>query len=332
MPYLYTLAYENHKYGWPIVRPIDFHQKGSLSYLSDQVFLFGKDIFVAPVLTDGQTSVEVVLPEGKWIDFETNETYNGLEPFELSVPTEKLPLFARSGTFIPMIQPIRSTDEYDTDTLIVKYYPDPEIPSNTYSLYDDDYQHTRGLEAGSYQLLKFEGIVGMDDLRILLDTIGSYDAMPSSREIYFQIERFRQPPQTVTVNGIELTSLPSESIYMMQENGWYYDNQSDRLHVHISWMGEETEIRISDPTLSNDQISKNNNTLNIFPNPTRDYISIRTMANLEGEDLLIFDQSGRQVKKLKVNGDKLYVGDLLSGLYTVRVNGRNWVKGTFIVM
>ena len=55
---------------------------------------------------------DVYLPEGcGWYDFWTNTYYEGGQWIEAEAPIERIPLFEKEGSILPMQQPVNSTAE-----------------------------------------------------------------------------------------------------------------------------------------------------------------------------------------------------------------------------
>jgi alpha-glucosidase (family GH31 glycosyl hydrolase) len=65
-------------------------------------FMFGPDILVAPVYQPGNNRI-VYIPEGKWIDFWNGEIVVGKKYIEVETPLEKIPLYVRAGSIIPLL-------------------------------------------------------------------------------------------------------------------------------------------------------------------------------------------------------------------------------------
>ncbi|MEM3861319.1 MAG: glycoside hydrolase family 31 protein [Thermoplasmatales archaeon] len=99
IPYLYTQAYLTSKTGHPIIRPLFWLGDPSVSE-DDEKFLVGDKILVAPILAPGQTTKIIKLPKGEWIDFWSESKANGI--VEIKVSKEKIPVYVRSGSIIPM--------------------------------------------------------------------------------------------------------------------------------------------------------------------------------------------------------------------------------------
>lgn len=66
---------------------------------ADDQFLLGEDIIVAPVLDEGVTKRDVVLPNGTWVDGNNGTVYEGRQVLKnYPAPLEKLPYFIRQGS------------------------------------------------------------------------------------------------------------------------------------------------------------------------------------------------------------------------------------------
>ena len=63
------------------------------------------------------------------------------------------------------------------------------------------------------------------------------------------------------------------------------------------------------------------NQVSIYPNPTIDYISITNGQNIE--KILIYDLSGKLVSEFYNESENLYLGNLASGSYFVKINDKN---------
>lgn len=103
MPYLYTLAWEASQRGWPLVRPLWWaHPEEADLWAVDDAFLLGEALLVAPVTEPGATTRRVRFPPGRWYDFWAGQVYEGggLQP--VAAPLERIPLFVRAGTILPL--------------------------------------------------------------------------------------------------------------------------------------------------------------------------------------------------------------------------------------
>lgn len=104
VPYLYTLARSAHDGGLPIVRAMYLQwPEREGAYRRDRQYMLGRDLLVAPVARPGDPGRKTVwFPPGTWVDFFTGERHVGPRVETLSVPLERMPLFARAGAVLPM--------------------------------------------------------------------------------------------------------------------------------------------------------------------------------------------------------------------------------------
>lgn len=125
-PYRYTLALNARLNGTRMVSssPENPHQ-----------FLLGQDLFLAPVLEQGATSMLVHLPEGKWIDFYSKKIYDGNQTIRARTPLQQIPLFIRKGAILPTRNDARNIELGSNDTLTLDIYPDGH---SSFALLEDD--------------------------------------------------------------------------------------------------------------------------------------------------------------------------------------------------
>jgi len=67
----------------------------------DRQYMLGPSLLVAPVFND-EGRCGVYLPAGRWYDFWTNEPSLGPAHLELDVPLERVPLFVRDDSILPL--------------------------------------------------------------------------------------------------------------------------------------------------------------------------------------------------------------------------------------
>src|SRR5262249_395431 len=101
-PYIYTYAKESMDKGLPIMRPLALlHQDDRMTFGINHTYYFGNELLVAPVLEANQTARDVYLPQGRWVDYWTNERIDrssgGNNHHWSNSDRSKLPLFARDG-------------------------------------------------------------------------------------------------------------------------------------------------------------------------------------------------------------------------------------------
>ncbi|UZF92970.1 glycoside hydrolase family 31 protein [Bosea sp. NBC_00550] len=108
MPYLYTLMWRASRDGTPAIRPLlwDFPQDAT-AVKTDDAFMLGPDVLVAPVLEEGARERSVYLPvhDGGWYDWHTGKHFAGGAVVTVAAPLGRLPVFARAGALIPLGNP-----------------------------------------------------------------------------------------------------------------------------------------------------------------------------------------------------------------------------------
>ena len=93
--------------GCPPMRPLlfDFPEDPKATHTDDQ-FLFGPDLLVAPVLEPGAVSRSVYLPAGAdWTDGWTGKPYPGGQTVDCAAPLDRIPLFLRGDRKLPIMEP-----------------------------------------------------------------------------------------------------------------------------------------------------------------------------------------------------------------------------------
>lgn len=203
LPYNYTLAYENASKGWPLVRPLNFHSSlatENYDNISDQ-FLWGRDVLVAPVMKQGATTRNIVLPTGSdWVDYYTpNNTYKGgTEIKDYPAPLDKIPLFVRSGAFLTFAdQPMKHVGNYDPSRLTINYYPSAQVTSSI--IYEDDMKTPSHADTKG-RITTLTGDASGKSVSVTLDSKGSYNNAHSQKVIKLVFFQQQKQPRSVTIN------------------------------------------------------------------------------------------------------------------------------------
>jgi oligosaccharide 4-alpha-D-glucosyltransferase len=220
LPYNYTLAYQNSTTGMPLMRPLFFEEKREDSinktqkntdnlYAFDNAssYLWGDAFLVTPVVDPSLNSVAVDLPTGIWFEYFTDKNktakkYQGGQTIALSTRLETLPVLVRAGAFIPMIDDIQSTQDYDSSQLTLHYYADKSVAAAHYEMYEDDGKTYQAIEKGLFELLQFSANHKKQQLSLSLTRQGEgYHKMPKEREMTLVIHNIEQAPKQVSLNN-----------------------------------------------------------------------------------------------------------------------------------
>ncbi len=136
LPYIYNAFHENSLTGIPVMRSmaLEFDDDDKCLSMDDQ-FMFGPDLMIAPVMERGARSRSVYLPRCNWFDFYTGVKYTGGTDVQGEAPLDRIPVYVRAGSIIPMAPVVQCTDNYRADPLLLHVYPGNDTKL---SLYEDD--------------------------------------------------------------------------------------------------------------------------------------------------------------------------------------------------
>jgi alpha-glucosidase (family GH31 glycosyl hydrolase) len=223
-PYIYSAAIQGTLTGLPILRamPLVFPDDRKVDNMIYQ-YMFGENLLV------GVFSDSIYLPKGIWINYWTNEKYNGGKTVHCKVPENKGGLlFIKGGAIIPYQKTMQFIGEFPLDTLLLKVFPHGE---SSYTLYEDD-GVTFDYEKKKIAHTTFECNDTDKEIEFtLLPCQDSYSGMPNSRlyqlEIYIPFK-----PSQVIINGTRI------------EN-WNYDSSGKViLSINQKQFQEKQVIRI----------------------------------------------------------------------------------------
>lgn len=205
LPYNYTLAYENASQGQPLVRPLNYYNSDdtSLDNVNDE-YLWGRDILVAPVVTQGAVERQVTFPAGTWYDINNpSVAYQGGETITYPAPLEVLPMFVRAGALIPRADyKMNNVGDYRTDNYTVRYYAAPGKGDGY--IFEDDMTTPSTLAEGRYSLLRFAADCGDSTIAIALSAengSGSYANPVPVKNITFEIYNVKAAPRSAAFDG-----------------------------------------------------------------------------------------------------------------------------------
>lgn len=122
MPYVYAQAKECTEKGLPMLRALFVEFPGDPgAWKVDDEYLFGSQILVAPLLESGITGRTVYLPEGKWIDYQTEKVYEG-GWHRIEAGSLPIIMLVRDGSVLPHLKLAQSTSEMDWSKMSLKVY------------------------------------------------------------------------------------------------------------------------------------------------------------------------------------------------------------------
>lgn len=197
LPYIYSEAWQVTKNGSTMMRPLAMDFNGDTAALNHPFqFMFGKSVMVAPVTEPGVNDWNVYLPKlATWYDFYTGTSYQGGHTIKSDAPLDKIPLFVKAGTIIPLGKPMQYAGEKQADTLEIRIY---DGANGGFTLYEDE-GDSYNYEKGCYSTISFK----WDNIARTLTIgkcMGSFPGMLAERKFKIVL---------VTNNTAELTSVES---------------------------------------------------------------------------------------------------------------------------
>ena len=233
IPYLYSTAWQVTSNNGSYLRPLfsDFATDRNVWDMTDE-FMFGNSILAAPVLDPQYTQEKVIredamtgwdrkdvrgkmddgssvdwsatktvtkyLPKGAlWYDFWTGKQYRGGQRLELSTSLNRVPMFVRAGSILPLGPEMQYTGEKPWDNLEIRLYPGAD---GTFTLYEDE-GDTYNYERGIYSTIPFHWNDRSHTLTIG-NRQGQYPGMLTNRK--FTVVMPNGTSQTVNYNGKEV--------------------------------------------------------------------------------------------------------------------------------
>ena len=230
IPYLYSTAWQVTSNNESYLRPLfsDFAADKRVWNIGDE-FMFGRSILAAPILDPQYTEEKIIredamtgwdrkltvdslqftvdftakktatkyLPKGtQWYDFWTNKLYKGGQTVTLETTLDRVPMFVRAGSILPLGPEMQYVGEKAWDNLEIRVYPGAD---GVFTLYEDEGDNYN-YEKGYYATITF---VWNDKARTL--TIGTrqggYKGMILDRQ--FTIVLPDGTSKTVSHNGNE---------------------------------------------------------------------------------------------------------------------------------
>jgi alpha-D-xyloside xylohydrolase len=146
MPYIYSLAWKVANEDYTIQRPLvmDWRTDEKTWNIGDQ-FMFGPALLVNPVLKANATHRSVYLPASpKWYDFWTGEPTSGGKEIEAEAPLDRMPLYVRAGSILPMGPEIEYAAQNPGGPIELRIYRGADGEFNLYDDAGDSYDYEKG--------------------------------------------------------------------------------------------------------------------------------------------------------------------------------------------
>lgn len=138
LPYIYSTFYQSTQDGLPVMRSLainnTFDPKIYWAEYQDQ-YQFGNALMVAPYESTKEFG-KIYFPAGTWYDLYNGSRENGNQEKVIPLKINKLPVYVKGGSIIPMQSLVQTTAEKPVDTLFVHIYNGNT--ANRFVYYEDD--------------------------------------------------------------------------------------------------------------------------------------------------------------------------------------------------
>ena len=227
LPYFYNAFYQETQTGLPIMRPLFLDDPADEKSMDptpsgqNNEFLFGDDLLVAPVVTEGEFKRKVYLPKGTWFDFGSDEAYVGPLTMTVDAPLDRIPMFVRAGAIVPTRQVVQYTGEAPIDPLTFEIFPQGQSSRQYYEDDGSSYDYKKGvylLETVSVHDQDSTVSVGMSARE------GTYK--PPARSVVLKIHGVVAAPHHVQVDRRELAVVGSPEMLEKSTEGAAYDSKA----------------------------------------------------------------------------------------------------------
>jgi alpha-glucosidase len=138
LPYIYSNFYDATQTGQPLMRTLaidNTHDEKVYDGQFQNQYFFGKALMIAPTESN-KNFLKVYFPKGKFYDLYTDAIEAGNQEKIIQLSMQKLPVYVKESSIIPMQSLIQSTSEKPTDTLVLHVYKGNI--DNSFVYYEDD--------------------------------------------------------------------------------------------------------------------------------------------------------------------------------------------------
>ncbi|MES2774015.1 MAG: TIM-barrel domain-containing protein [Bacteroidota bacterium] len=239
----YDAMYEWTQTGMPIARALflnDGDDKNVMNYLNDQFFV-GKDILVAPIVTQHDTLStpttplrDIYLPAGsQWYSFMDNQyplqspVPGGTLVTNYYAPLDLVPIYIRAGAILPMRQLEQYVGQMPESPLTINIYPGPD---DSYLLYQDDGLTTDAEMNSSYRTTLVSHTTIQNKRTVILNR--TFDQFTPSETFYFVALLGTTSPVSIAAGGTALPDVGTPELLASATANSYYWNQS----IQITFM------------------------------------------------------------------------------------------------
>ncbi|MDH3491676.1 MAG: alpha-amylase family glycosyl hydrolase, partial [Gammaproteobacteria bacterium] len=170
--------------------------------------------------------------------------YDGAQNVDIPVTLGTIPVLVRAGSFIPMIDDIKTTQDYSSENLTLHYYADASVSDADGQMYDDDGKSRTSLEDGAYELLELSAQQHGNSLTIDLDrTGGDYAGRPDNRTLTLVVHNWLSDVSSLRFGERDI---PLRRKMPKSGDAAVYDSKFAILKVRVEWNHEPIRFAINE--------------------------------------------------------------------------------------
>ena len=235
LPYNYNLAFQNHKKGTPLMRPLFFDEDENSSLLNySNSYLWGEDFLVHPIKEKGQQVAEVYFPKtANWYDFYTQQKYDGGTTKSINVTDENIPVFVRGGSFIPVTNVFQNTESYNQNELSVHYYHDIMVKECEREFYFDDGKTPEAYEKEMFEMLEFESKCEGKTLEVEIESEVGKKYSGTEKSITLLIHNIDEKPKSVKASNGEIKTAYTDLAKVLEIKCKIKPNQETKIKIKL---------------------------------------------------------------------------------------------------
>src|SRR4029078_633628 len=126
---------------------MDFPNDKNVLTINDE-YLFGPSLLINPVYKYHQRIRKIYLPNGRvWYDLYTGKIFNGGQSIKTNAPYDRMPVFVKEGSIIPVGPVLQYTSQKPADTITLFVYTGNNASFNLYEDEDTNYNYEQGMFA-----------------------------------------------------------------------------------------------------------------------------------------------------------------------------------------
>ena len=241
IPYFYSLLWEAHKKGSPIMRAMVYEFQDDTKCLEESVdFMLGSSLLVANVVKKGSKSRTIYLPKSSnWYDFYTHDFYEGGQEITIPVEISTIPLLIREGGIIPKTPDLKNInkDKMENLELIIAY----SKKSSEFNLYEDDGK-TNEYKNNNFLETKIT-TSGGDQFEINFKHNGSYKSTIKTATI--ELINCSRGAYYVELEGQKIPQIINHDAWKKANIGWCYDASSKATLIKYPYTNKDQSLLVS---------------------------------------------------------------------------------------